>query len=354
MSSSTAIPISPDLESTFRSGINRFIIVRIVNEVLVQAYAHPKGGSLESDWSQIANKVGSETCYVLVQVEPSKWVTLTYVPETTKIKDKMVYAATKATLLNHLGYQHFGDDIHANNAEELSWSFYQGTLKPTYSLSHSEEIRDVVHREENEERRFRATQQASRGIGGYHSVAMPFDASATDKVRAIVSGANNFVELAINASKDGIVGVSAKNVNGSFSSEVNTQEPRYYLIKYQGKNVFVYSCPGKAPQQLRMVYSTAKGSVLNEAKQLGFPTSRAGEISEPSELNDALLRELSSSLHGSPAGPTRASNRLLSDDPGENKARRTSSIQTAHPVYSLMGNSSPRTKKVVIPPPGAY
>jgi hypothetical protein len=27
----------------------------------------------------------------------------------------MVYAATKATLLNHLGYQNFGDDIHANN-----------------------------------------------------------------------------------------------------------------------------------------------------------------------------------------------------------------------------------------------
>jgi hypothetical protein len=92
----------------------------------------------DKDWAQIASKVGADTCYVLVQVNPGKWVTLTYVPDTTKviffvpsidgcakinvpmkknkkIRDKMVYAATKATLLNHLGYQNFGDDVHANN-----------------------------------------------------------------------------------------------------------------------------------------------------------------------------------------------------------------------------------------------
>ena len=50
-------------------------------------------------------------------------------------------------------------------------------------------------REENEERQFRATQQTQRGIGGYHSVAMPFDASARDKVSSLANGGNNFVEL---------------------------------------------------------------------------------------------------------------------------------------------------------------
>lgn len=33
---------------------------------------------------------------------------------------------------------------HRNSQEELSWGFYQGTLKPTYAKSESEEIRDVV------------------------------------------------------------------------------------------------------------------------------------------------------------------------------------------------------------------
>ena len=33
------------------------------------------------------------------------------------------------------------------------------------------------------------------GIGGYHSVAMPFDQSAKDMVRSLASGQHNFVEL---------------------------------------------------------------------------------------------------------------------------------------------------------------
>lgn len=38
---------------------------------------------------------------------------------------------------------------------------------------------------------------------------------------------------------------------------------------------FVYCCPSKAPQKLRMVYSTAKNSVLQEAKLLGFQVPKA-------------------------------------------------------------------------------
>jgi len=35
----------------------------------------------------------------------------------------------------------------------------------------------------------------NKGIGGYHSVAMPFDAKAKEMVRNLASGQYNFVEL---------------------------------------------------------------------------------------------------------------------------------------------------------------
>merc|ERR1712137_408963 len=351
MSSSTAIPVSPDLASSFRnnSGI-RYFIIHIENEVLVKAYAHPKGGSLESDWGTIASKV-----------ENNKWLTITFVPAGTKIRDKMIYAATKATLLNHLGYQHFIDEMHANDNGELEYSYYVASKKPVNSLSAAEEVRNVVHKEEEEERQFRTNMHASSpsGIGGYHSVAMPFDQSAKDMVRSLASGQYNFVELAINDSKNGIVGKTGKTVSESqYSQQVNTSEPRYYLIKNQSRNAFIYCCPGKSPQKLRMVYSTAKGSVMNEAKALGFQVPKAGEISEPSELTSQYVSSLglSSSTGGvsysSPGrfggGPTRSGGSTT-------KAQRQSVIQGAHPVYSLMGSpGSGRTKKIVLPPPGAY
>ena len=80
-------------------------------------------------------------------------------------------------------------------------------------------------------------QPKGQGIGGYHSVSMPFDASAKQMVQNLASGTYNFVELAVNDAKNGIIGVNGKTVStSSLSSEVNLQEPRYYLIKHQSRN----------------------------------------------------------------------------------------------------------------------
>merc|ERR1712137_133157 len=364
MSSSTAIPISPQLAEAFKRQDARYFIVRIENEVLVNAYAHPKGASLESDWNTIVQKADNRAAYILVELAPRQWITITFLPAGTKIRDKMVYAATKATLLNHLGYQFFADELHANDNDELKYDYYVASKRPVNALSAAEELRNRVDREEEEERNYRATIHSpnlqgssslhSSGSGGYHSVALPLDASAEDLVRSIISGNNTFVELSINNAKNGISGVRGQNVAlCSMSSSVNMNEPRYYLVKHQGKNALIYCCPLKSPPKLRMVYSTAKGSVKNGVGRLGFSVNKTGEITEASELNAQLLNELSTATPSPMAarGPSRAS-----PGGGQVKSSRQSVIGGAHPVYSLMGNSpsSGRTKKVVLPPPGAY
>lgn len=360
MSSSTAIPISPDLTSIFKSHSSRYIIVRIENELLVKEYSHPKGGSLESDWSTIAQNAKNKAGYILVQVEPSKYLTITFVPAGTKIKDKMIYAATKATLLNHLGYQHFCDELHANDDYELGYDYYVASKKPVSALSAAEEIRNQVYKQEDEERNFRVSSEVPmRNSGGYHSVSMPFDQKAKEMVRNLASGTYSFVELAVNNTKNGITGITGKSIPVSnLSSSVNTLEPRYYLIKHQSRNAFIYCCPPKSPQKLRMVYSTAKGSVMSEAKTLGFSVSKAGEISEPSELTSSYINELTSTLSnsGNRSYAAYSSNSPTRAGGGTTKAQRQSVIAGAHPIYSLMGSpgSSGRSKKVVLPPPGAY
>jgi len=192
---------------------------------------------------------------------------------------------------------------------------------------------------------------------------MPFDQTAKEMVRNLSSGTYNFVILAVNDKSNGITGVSGKNVQMSnISTNVNTSQPRYYLIKHQSKNAFVYCCPPNAPRKSRMVYSTAKGSVMAEAKGLGFSVSKPGEISEPSELTSSYISELctlrssSGGVYGgySPSGPTRAS--PCTSGSTTPAAKRQSVINGAHPIYSLMGTpgSSGRSKKIVLPPPGAY
>jgi len=53
----------------------------------------------------------------------------------------MVYAATKSTLLEALGFQYFSGELHANDKDELSWAFYQGTLRPVDAYSSVEKAR---------------------------------------------------------------------------------------------------------------------------------------------------------------------------------------------------------------------
>lgn len=373
MSASTAIPISPDLVDLFNSGSNRYIIVRIDNELLVKSYAHPLGASLESDWKTISQNIGDGAAYVLVRkAGPKEWLSITYVPDGTKIKDKMVYAATKATLLSHLGYQNFSDELHANNQEELSWEHYQGTLKPSLCYSHAEEIRMEVNKLEDAERTFRSQKaRPLSGSGGYHSVAMPFSASAKSSMQEFANGTANFVELTINDAKTGVDATKTKTVDTSSANrEMHTGEPRFYLLKYQGKTVLVYACPSKSPQRLRMVYSTSKPSVIEQVESQGVRIAKSSEVSEPSEVTEQYIREaLQPKPVASYGSSTTSSNSLSpawSRDPGApswatrssaagaNKARPKSMIENAHPVYSLMSQPNRLSKKIVIPPPGAY
>ena len=88
-----------------------------------------------------------------------------------------------------------------------------------------------------------------------------------------------------------------------------------------------------------------------------------GEISEPGELTSQYVSSLGltggvtggirSTSVPSQFGPTRSS---VGAGGGQVRAQRQSVIQGAHPVYSLMGSpgSSGRSKKIVLPPPGAY
>lgn len=360
MSSSTAIPISPALRDKFAAETQRFFIVRIVNEELVEAASGAMGSSLQSDWADMIRAVGDQAAYVLIRTGgPKQWLAIIYVPEGTRIKDKMVLAATKATLLNHLGYQFFSDEMHANDKSELSYEHYQGTLKPVSALSHHEVVRQEVHQQENAERSFRAKQRPLSMSGGYHSVSMPFSDSAISMVQRFANGSANFVELAVNNAKNGIDGVAAETVGaGQVASRLHSTEPRFTLYKYQSKAFLIYSCPDKSPQRLRMVYSTTKPSVGEQASKHGVTVTKTLEVSDPSEVTEQYLRE---SMQTRPMGgsggylsPASAAQPSWAQRRTENKPRPKSVITSAHPVYSLMGQSNRNSKKIVLPPPGAY
>jgi hypothetical protein len=125
-------------------------------------------------------------------------------------------------------------------------------------------------------------------------------------------------------SKDQVLGVTASTVTGSsIAAAISRTEPRFYVYKHQAKNsmssalviwlqstqlthaaavfvcvcvslslsVLIYCCPAASARPLRMVYSTAKGSVADQCTEVGIAIAKSYEVTEPAEVNDALFRE---------------------------------------------------------------
>lgn len=113
--------------------------------------------------------------------------------------------------------------------------------------------------------------------------------------------------------------------------------------------VFIYCCPDKSKPRIRIVYSTSKPSIVEEAGKHRITVGKKLEIRGKEEAGaDVLSRP--SYARGSPysaAGYSRPMN-----------TNAKASVNTPHPVYSQInpnGNrSSGGMKKIVMPPPGAY
>jgi hypothetical protein len=74
-------------------------------------------------------------CYLLFHLSsPSGWLIITYIPETVKVSDKMVYAATKSRLKTELGNHTFVDEMHAN--EPVPHTHNTQTHKHTNTQTH--------------------------------------------------------------------------------------------------------------------------------------------------------------------------------------------------------------------------
>jgi len=245
-----------------------------------------------------------------------------------------------------------------------------GTKKPIDARSQQEISRENVHKQEEDERKQRASVTMTSGSsksflsGGYHSVQIPLSESAKEVLNRFKSGQINFVQLEIDDKKQFVNATSEKSISETqLEQEIHKSEPRFYLYVKDSNKVFIYSCPDKSPTKLRMVYSTAKPSVADQIVKIGITLAgKRVEITTPTELAE----ELKSGLTGSATSPryftgrmqqTSGDSSLFTPLGGTVKSTKVNTVE-AHPIYGLIEQKGKLEhgvkKKIVLPPPGAY
>jgi twinfilin-like protein len=102
----------------------RGLIVTIEKETLTSRQTLPSNGTFEEDLHQLDSLLkDNEAAYVILRRRdsgPAPFVSIAYVPDTANVRQKMLFASTRNTLLRELGTEKFGESLFATMKEELT------------------------------------------------------------------------------------------------------------------------------------------------------------------------------------------------------------------------------------------
>jgi twinfilin-like protein len=324
MSHSSGINVSQRLLDTFSSASretkSRFIKVQIVNETSLETMKEVPAAS--ADWEKDFDLIppvltDTEACYILFrtdEIQPTGaylWYLICYVPDKTKVRDKMVYAATRANLKTGLGANNFIDDIFGNTKGEFnnngfaSWKKHQEAAVPLTEL-------EQQHNEDVEMGLFKGGGGTSTAY--VHGVAFPVDDEVISSFKSFTRNTINYIQIAVDPNNEKIF----LSKTGDYSiHEVPAQfppnEPRFHFYRWTHNHegdqvnsvVYCYSCPS-SPVKLRMLYSTSKANVGSVAESNGIISDCKIEITNAPEFNEADLRSI---LHPPKAAEKKAINK---------------------------------------------
>ncbi|KAG8194422.1 hypothetical protein JTE90_011032 [Oedothorax gibbosus] len=277
MSHQTGIQGSPELKAFFgkcKDGKVRAFKVVIKDEELV----------LEKSYCQ--NEAGYE------------WLFISWSPDNSPVRQKMLYASTKATLKKEFGSGQIKDEIFGTQREDVSlrgFNKHVESERAPQPLSSSEAILQQIKKEE-----------ACGGIDTKHQtmqgVSFPVSADLINAFCDLKDNRLSYVQMSIDMDKEEINLEERENIQvDSLAARIPTDHARYHLFRlphsHNGDNlnsiVFIYSVPGyQCSVKERMLYSSCKAPLLNVIEnKIGMELAKKIEIDDPQELTEEFLLE---------------------------------------------------------------
>ncbi|KAF8478603.1 actin depolymerizing protein [Russula ochroleuca] len=325
MSATSGIAVSPELATTFADAVSsknvRFLKISIQNEALVNDASIPPSSTLENDLNRLQSLLDDNIpAYVLVRLDdpPSAWLAVHYVPDTAKVRDKMIYASTRNSVTKSLGATNFVDTIFATSKEDVTPAGYaahkrhQAAPKPMSAWE--KEIADIKAAEREAggtPYNANAARQSPFAFGTSVGLKWSDDVEAAVRNLAEATG-DHLVTMTIDPSTETLtLRETTATTADELKNKIPSSDPSFAFFSWsdtalERRIIFIYSCPSTSPVKHRMLYSSGSGSVYQTAKSL-LPTlllsSRKVETSDPHELDASFLRaELGKSKEPSRVG----------------------------------------------------
>ncbi|XP_041072015.1 twinfilin-1-like [Carcharodon carcharias] len=310
MSHLTGIPASEELKDIFARARNgEFCVLKIVieNEQLKVGASRESVTSWDQEYDSCILPLLEEQqpAYILYRLDTMnaqgfQWLFIAWSPDLSPVRQKMLYAATRATLKKEFGGSHIKDEIFGTVREDVSFSGYRKHLvsqrDPAPLTAAEEELRQIKMNEGNAEISIETKQPTLQGV------AFPIQEDAIQALDKLRNKQLSYVQLKIDFNQETIKLADTTHTEiGDLPKRVPKDSARYNFFLYKHSHegdylesiVFIYSMPGYTCSiRERMLYSSCKSPLIDMVeKQIALEITKKIEIDDGNELTADFLYE---------------------------------------------------------------
>nr|POE58980.1 isoform 3 of twinfilin-1 [Quercus suber] len=321
----SGIAPSESLLSAFRNFVStptqRFLLADISNEALVASNTISSttndSADFSADFAQLQPHLSEKKAlYILLKTHPDAadgYAAITFVPNAAPVRQKMLFASTRLTLVRELGVERFRQTLFVTEKDELTaegWRRHEAHTSLSAPLTAEETLLGGVRDAEA------AESQGTSARRGHVSAKIDVKV-ATGVVEALAllkqdGCKGTLVQLKYEMPGEVLtLDSSVDDVRiADVGSRIHAREPRFSFYSHpatkgwQPEIWFMYTCPTASKVKERMIYSTGKSWARTVAERdAEIVIERSVEASEPSDLTtDVLESSHASSAQGGDAG----------------------------------------------------
>uniref|UniRef100_A0A8C6P6A7 WD repeat domain 82 n=1 Tax=Nothobranchius furzeri TaxID=105023 RepID=A0A8C6P6A7_NOTFU len=308
-----ALVVTPELRQFLakaRGGAVRLIKVCIQDEqLMLGAYREPRH-NCDQDYDHFLLPLldDQEPCYILYRLDSQnalgyEWIFISWSPDQSPVKQKMLYAATRATVKKEFGGGHVRYEMFGTTEEDICLEGFQRHVSSCsgpapLTLAEQElqriKITEVRGQLVNTDISVESKHQTLQGL------AFPLQESARRSLQLLAQKRINYLQLRLDVEKETIELVhSNPTETRDLPRRVPKDTPRYHFFLYKHSHegdylesvVFIYSMPGYSCSiKERMLYSSCKSRLLEEVER-DYHLEIAKKVTEAVKLTAEFLYE---------------------------------------------------------------
>jgi twinfilin-like protein len=272
----------------------RYIIVRIKSETLVYVDQGSASDDERTDFGGLLSIVSVQDPMFFLwnrkagSEDNTGWALIAYVPESAKVRSRMLYASSRDDLKTKLGTSFFKGEFYCNDKSDLTYSNFTYALEGA-TLSSLESVmteKEILLKEEG------MTATSGVATNGMRGVPFKFTAELDTAMQEFGAGGRSLVEIKVNGKTEvcHLGDLAGDATLEQLTSNFPTQ-PRFFCCNYTRK-VFVFFCPENAKVRTKMLLATCKATVAGQAMgKHNIVFDKQIEIRDVSELADAFQVE---------------------------------------------------------------